>query len=49
MRKQYTKCYICKGTKLDGVEYDIDLCSRCKARGFISMNEYMHYVRRHKK
>ena len=49
MNKQYTKCPICKGDGLDGVEYDIDICSNCNGGGFISMKKYMHYVRRHKK
>lgn len=43
------KCPICKGTKLDGIEYDIDLCSFCNARGFISLKKYMAYVRRHRR
>ena len=49
MTKQYVKCPICRGTKLDGFDYDIDLCSYCNAQGFISMKKYMEYVRRHKK
>ena len=43
------KCPICRGTKLDGIEYDIDLCDFCDAKGFISMKKYMKYVRRHKR